>query len=62
MDKEKLNELLEKVATLTATINILEQRVEKLETGEKDTGVYLDGCPDYARDYINDSLKDKEGE
>lgn len=62
MDNDKLKELLEKVSTLTATVNQLQQRVEKLETGEKDTGVYLDGCPDYARDYINESLRDKEGE
>lgn len=51
--EEKVKELVEKVDKLTLQISELEKRVHDLETGSIGTGVYLDGTPEYARDYIN---------
>ena len=50
--EDKIKELTEKVDKLTLTINELEKRIHDLETG-----VYLDGTPDYVKEYIN-----KDGE
>lgn len=53
----KIRELIEKVDKLSLTINELEKRIHDLETGSLGTGVYLDGSPDYVKEYIN-----REGE
>lgn len=50
-------DLVEKIDKLTLRVNELEKRIQELETGSLGTGVYLDGAPDYVKDYIN-----KEGE
>lgn len=50
-------DLVEKIDKLILRVNELEKRIQKLETGSLGTGVYLDGAPDYVKDYIN-----KEGE
>lgn len=55
--EESLKELIETVDKMKLTINDLEKRVHDLETGSLGTGVYLDGAPDYVKEYIN-----KEGE
>ncbi len=55
--EEKLKELTEKIDKLILRINELEKEVESLKKGSLGTGVYLDGAPDYVKDYIN-----KEGE
>lgn len=55
--EEKLKELTEKVDKLVLRVNELEKEVESLKKGSLGTGVYLDGAPDYVKDYIN-----KEGE
>ena len=55
--EEKVKELEEKVDKLNLIINDLEKRLTNLETGSLGTGVYLDGTPDYVKDYIT-----KEGE
>jgi cell division protein FtsB len=55
--EDKIKELTEKVDKLTLTINELEKRIHELETGSLGTGVYLDGTPDYVKEYIN-----REGE
>ena len=39
----------------------LEKKVEALESGSLGTGVYLEGCPDFATEYIKSENK-KEGE
>lgn len=54
---EDLKEIIEKVDKIVLTLNSLEERIHNLETGSLGTGVYLDGAPDYVKDYIN-----KEGE
>lgn len=54
---EKDESLEEKVDKLILKINELEKRIHDLETGSLGTGIYLDGAPEYVRDYIN-----KEGE
>lgn len=54
--EEKVIELTEKIDKLTLKINELEKRISDLETGSLGTGVYLEGTPEYVRDYI------KEGE
>ena len=51
------NELLEKIDKLTLRVNELEKRINDLETGSLGTGVYLDGAPEYVKDYLK-----KEGE
>ena len=56
--EEKVKELEEKVDKLNLIINDLEKRLKNLETGSLGTGVYLDGTPDYVKDYITK----KEGE
>lgn len=60
--EDRLRALEEKFSELTLKLQDLIGRVEKLESSEKDTGVYLDGCPEYVADYINKGLDKKEGE
>lgn len=55
--EEKLKELTEKIDKLILRVNELEKEIENLKKGSLGTGVYLDGTPDYVKDYIN-----KEGE
>ena len=54
---EKIVELMEEIDKLKLQVTELEKRVHDLETGSIGTGVYLDGTPEYVKDYIN-----KEGE
>jgi cell division protein FtsB len=61
MNNEQIQELVAKISELQANVQQLIQRVETLESGSIGTGVYLDGCPEYATDYIRNSIK-KEGE
>ena len=55
--EEQIKELIEKIDKLTLRVNELEKEVAELKEGSLGSGVYLDGTPDYVRDYIN-----KEGE
>ncbi|MBR1386437.1 MAG: hypothetical protein IJ568_06375 [Bacilli bacterium] len=55
--EDKIKELMETVDKLNLKITELEKRVHDLETGSIGTGVYLDGTPDYVKEYIN-----KEGD
>ena len=55
--EKRLNSLIENLDKLSLKYNDLEKRLKDLETGSLGTGVYLDGTPDYVKDYIN-----KEGE
>ena len=62
-------ELVKLVKDLTAKVDALvlekqelESRVYDLETGSVGTGVYLDGCPDYAKEYISQKKTKKDGE
>ena len=41
-------------------VNDILKRLKDLEEGEQNTGVFLDGCPDYAKDYIINNTKDKK--
>ena len=61
MTKKEIQEFMLKFDELKASVLDITQRLEKLESGEVDSGVYLDGCPDYAAEYITNSKK-KEGE
>lgn len=56
-NKDDVKELIEKIDKLVLRVNELEKRLEDLEKGSLGTGVYLDGTPDYAKEYIL-----KEGE
>ena len=56
-DDAKIKELTETLDKLVLRVNELEKQVEELKKGSLGTGVYLDGTPDYVKDYIN-----KEGE
>lgn len=56
-DDAKIKKLTEIVDKLVLRVNELEKQVEELKKGSLGTGVYLDGAPEYVRDYIN-----KEGE
>ena len=57
MEEKDIKKLIETVDKLKLEIVSLEKRVKDLETGSLGTGVYLDGAPDYVKDYI-----EKEGE
>lgn len=54
---KELKEITEQIDKLILRVNELEKEVESLKKGSLGTGVYLDGTPDYVKDYIN-----KEGE
>ena len=56
-DDAKIKEITEKLDKLVLRVNELEKQVEELKKGSLGTGVYLDGTPEYVRDYIS-----KEGE
>lgn len=56
-DDAKIKELTEILDKLVLRVNELEKQVEEFKKGSLGTGVYLDGTPEYVRDYIN-----KEGE
>lgn len=55
--EETIKELTEKLDKLILRVNDLEKEVKDLKDGSLGTGVYLDGTPDYVKEYIN-----KEGE
>lgn len=58
--EQKLNEITEiteKVDKLTLKVIELEKEINDLKNGSLGTGVYLDGTPEYVKDYIS-----KEGE
>lgn len=57
MEEKDIKKLIETVDKLKLEIVSLEKRIKDLETGSLGTGVYLDGAPDYVKDYI-----EKEGE
>lgn len=52
-----IKELIEKIDKLTLRFNELEKQVNELKKGSLGTGVYLEGTPEYVREYIT-----KEGE
>lgn len=64
MNQRKIEDSIIKVLAEIAELKLkntdLEKRVKELEEGSMTTGVYLEGCPDYAKDYIIE--KKKEGE
>ena len=62
MDEKKYIQVLEDLTKMKADINDLKERVKNLEEGSVGTGVYLDGCPDYAVDFITSKTSKKEGE
>lgn len=55
--EEQVKEIIETIDKLKLRVTELEKEVENLKNGSLGTGVYLDGAPDYVKDYIN-----KEGE
>lgn len=55
--EQKLNEITEKVDKLTLKVIELEKEISDLKNGSLGTGVYLDGTPEYVKDYIS-----KEGD
>lgn len=55
--EQKLNEITEKVDKLTLKVIELEKEINDLKNGSLGTGVYLDGTPEYVKDYIS-----KEGD
>lgn len=57
-----VKDLIAKVDALVLEKQELESRVYDLETGSVGTGVYLDGCPDYAKEYISQKNTKKDGE
>ncbi len=51
-DDAKIKELIETLDKLVLRVNELEKQVEELKKGSLGTGVYLDGAPEYVREYI----------
>lgn len=62
MEKPEILELKSELKALKLEIEELKEEIRKIKESENNTGVYLDGCPDYAREYISKSIKKKEGE
>lgn len=60
--EDKLKELELEINGLKLTIQQLVDKVANLESGESQSGVYFDGCPDYATEYIMKTINKKEGE
>lgn len=58
---EKIDELEKFKAEYVLKFQELEKEVNELKEGSLGTGVYLEGCPDFAVDYINENKK-KDGE
>ena len=58
---EKIDELEKFKAEYVLRVQELEKEVKELREGSLGTGVYLEGCPDFAVDYINENKK-KDGE
>lgn len=50
--KEKILKLEHENSQFKVIVQKFEERISILESGEKNTGVYLDGAPDYVKDYI----------
>ena len=62
LDK-RVEELEKKLTQMILTIQLLEDRISKLENGEHNTGIYVDGCSELVRNYLSESSKEKkEGE
>ena len=61
MEKD-YSKLLEEIATLKALVQALEERIKAIEEGSIGTGVYLDGCPEYAQEYIVNNGNKKDGD
>lgn len=59
---EDIKKLQEEIDKLKLLCDSLSERVRNIEEGSIGTGVYLDGCPEYATEFIKDSIKKKEGE
>lgn len=60
--EKKITKLEHENAQFKIIVQNYEERISKLESGEKNTGVYLDGAPDYVVDYVTKSVDKKEGE
>lgn len=58
---EKIDELEKFKAEYVLKFQELEKEVKDLREGSLGTGVYFDGCPDFAVDYIKEN-KTKDGE
>ena len=58
-DDAKIKELTETLDKLVLRVNELEKQVEELKKGSLGTGVYLDGAPEYVREYITNKEGDK---
>lgn len=60
---DKMSKMLEDISFFKIKIEELEKEIKMLKDDKVETGVYLDGCPDYAIAYINGKDKNKkEGE
>lgn len=58
---EKIDDLEKFKAEYVLKFQELEKQVKDLRDGSLGTGVYFEGCPDFAVDYIKEN-KTKDGE
>lgn len=54
---EKCREFTERLNKIELIIQQIEDRVHSLETGEFGTGIYLEGCSEETKEYINSGMK-----
>lgn len=59
--EQKVLDLENKLNSVILSNQLLEDRIKAIEEGEKNTGVFLDGSPDYVIEYVTKQEK-KEGE
>ena len=58
--ENQIAKILDDLSSLKAEVNDILKRLKDIEDEEQNTGVFLDGCPDYAKDYIINNTKDKK--
>ena len=59
---DKLSPIIETIAKTNLQLQTLREDFNKFKEDGASTGVYLDGCPDYAVDYIKKDDKNERGE
>lgn len=57
-----MEELKEMINSILLRLQNIEDRITTLEKGEFGTGIYLDGCADEIKSYLNEDNKDKNKE
>lgn len=58
----KLNPIILQIAEINLNLQSLREEFNAFKKSEQITGVYLDGCPEYAQKYIENDDNTERGE